>query len=244
VALGKQSMSAGVCSSPRRAGPGVRRGRGRDGDRAFSLIELMVVIIIVGIVAALAVPTMAAARVDRNAYDDAGQILQILREARTRAVARGAAILVAVSADGTTNRGRMAMYEAVSANQGGGLNRTPVSQCKAPTKWQPLDATNLGVLFVDGIDLNGSIEAEYDIETQITQYDGANVVPLTNAFICFTPLGRAFLSVDVIPTFDGALPSLSPLEFRVQRMQGGVPLGTTRSVLLPPNGVARLFSHV
>jgi type II secretory pathway pseudopilin PulG len=204
----------------------------------------MVVIIIVGIVSALAVPTMIASRIDRDAYDDAGEILQILRAARTRAVARGSAVLVSLAADGSNNRGQFMMYEAVSPNQAGGLNRTPVSQCKNPTKWQPLDNTNLGVNFVDGTDLNGALENEYDIETQMNQYVGGNVVTLKAAFICFTPLGRAFLSVNLTPTFDGSLPSLTPLEFRVQRFQGGVPVGTVRSVLLPPNGVARLFSHV
>jgi type II secretory pathway pseudopilin PulG len=202
----------------------------------------MVVIIIVGIVSALAVPTMIAARIDRDAYDDAGEILQILREARTRAVARGSAVLVSLVANGSTNRGKFMMYEAVSANQAGGLARTPVSQCKNPTNWQ-LNNANL-VNFVDGADLNGTLENEYDIETQMNQYVGGNVVALTAAFICFTPLGRAFLSTNLTPTFDGSLPSLTPLEFRVQRFQGGQPVGTVRSVLLPPNGVARLFSHV
>ena len=45
-----------------------------------------------------------------------------------------------------------AICQAVSANAQGGLARTPVSQCKAPTQWQPLDTTNQGVLFVDGKD--------------------------------------------------------------------------------------------
>jgi Tfp pilus assembly protein FimT len=57
----------------------------------------MVVIIIIGVVAALAVPTMAAARIDRNAYDDAGSIMQLLRSARTHAIARGGAVLVSMT---------------------------------------------------------------------------------------------------------------------------------------------------
>ena len=65
-----------VALASRGARPRLRRARGA---RGFSLIELMVVVIIIGIVAALAVPTMAAARIDRNAYDDAGQIMQLFR---------------------------------------------------------------------------------------------------------------------------------------------------------------------
>ena len=68
VVSGTVLVSAGVRSSTRVLAS-ARRARG------FSLIELMVVIIIIGIVSALAVPTMLASRLDRNAYDDAGAVM-------------------------------------------------------------------------------------------------------------------------------------------------------------------------
>jgi hypothetical protein len=40
--------------------------------------------------------------------------------------------------------------------------------------------------------------------------------------------------------FNGMLPTVSPLELQVHRTGGG----TYRSVLIPPNGMARVFSHV
>jgi prepilin-type N-terminal cleavage/methylation domain-containing protein len=238
--MGTAFMSAGVRASRR-----ARRARG------FSLIELMVVIVIVGIVSALAVPTMLAARIDRHAYDDAGQIMQLFREARTRAVARGGAVLVSMTMNGATDRGTFNMYESVGVNPGnvGGGNRSPVSSCKTPTVWgSPVDPnTNPGVVFIDGLNLNGAngtVEQDADIETELRVYAAAGVQTMvTQGFLCFTPLGHTYFST-AAPVFDGTMPTLSPLEFRVTRGPGTAPVGTIRSVLVPPNGMARVFSHI
>jgi type II secretory pathway pseudopilin PulG len=209
----------------------------------------MVVVIIIGIMASLAIPTMSSARLDRHSYDDAGAIMQLFRAARTRAVARGGAVLLTMTA-GAGDRGTFLMFEAVTANAGAaatqGIARTPVSSCKSPTTWSPLPiggVLNANVLLVDGVNLNGTIEAQAGIQTALYTYTAAGAAQaFTSGCVCYTPLGRSYVAQSAAAQFmfDGLPATLSPLEVRFTGTTGG----TFRSVLVPPNGMARLFSHV
>jgi prepilin-type N-terminal cleavage/methylation domain-containing protein len=216
--------------------------------RGFSLLELLVVIIVIGVVAVLAIPSMTTTRSDRRAYDDAGSVMQLFRSARTRAIARGGAVLITMTASGATDRGTFLMYEAVttnaqfaSADAGPGSN-APLATCKAPMNWATATgATNF--LLVDGVNLNGTFEKESDIQTKLFTF-ATGATPLTvQGNLCWTPLGRSYFTTGAktATMFDGLQSTATPpIEIEVLRNTGG---GTYRSVLVPPNGMARLFSH-
>jgi prepilin-type N-terminal cleavage/methylation domain-containing protein len=211
--------------------------RRRRGARGFSLVELLVVVTLIAIIALLAIPSMTEASDDRRAYDDAGYVMQLFRTARQRAIGRGAAILVAVSTDGTTDRGTFKMYEAVHPNPaGGGEARYPRSSCKSPTTWAPLNSSNTDIWFVDGVDFNTARDGEAQVTAKTFIYNGATATATNTAYVCFSPSGRAYGSTSA-PSFDAAMPLVAPIEIRVEQ-----PGGITRRVVVPPMGQARLHS--
>jgi len=75
----------------------------------------MVVVLLIGIVAVLAIPNMITGRDEGHVYHDASQIAELLRVARARALGREAAVAVLLTssnAPGGADLGTFTMMEA------------------------------------------------------------------------------------------------------------------------------------
>jgi prepilin-type N-terminal cleavage/methylation domain-containing protein len=124
--------------------------------RGFTLIELMVVVIIIAILAVIAVPGILRGSKDRRTFEYSNRIAESVKIARARSIARGSAHMVVFTTNGTTDRGTVRIYEAMTiqtgavadlnnvlggnfgipvASQGG---RVPVGSCKGTNQWQIL----------------------------------------------------------------------------------------------------------
>ena len=218
----------------------------------FTLIELAVVITIIGILAMMAMPVMGDAKLERHTYDDAGQILELVRTARTRAMGRGAATMVSFNANGT--RGNYRMLEAVSPNPGGAndaTNRLPRATCTNPTAaaWTEGDFNNT---FVDGVNLDGNLEADANIVSRVVTFDSGGAPSMATSLValCFNPVGHVyFFQGTGAPTFSPATPFIGAMAVDVVRLFVGqtaisptTTQGVTRRILVPSGGNARLVS--
>jgi prepilin-type N-terminal cleavage/methylation domain-containing protein len=205
-----------------------RRGLpiGLGGARGFTLLELMAVVLIITVFAALAVPSAVAQLRDRRVQEAARRLGMVYREARLRALGRGSAVLVRMLSGDIT-----VMEARVGTDVGGvaGCSELPVSSC-LNTDW----SNPLSRRIVGGFHVPTSGE---QATMTVALSDSANA-PVTNLDICFTPMGRVFSrrAIAVGTAF-------GPIDGTYVATVNQPGLTRTRRVALMPNGTARLMAQ-
>src|SRR3954462_9878665 len=139
----------------------------------------MVVVVIIGLLAAIAVPQIASRMRERRTNQAAQQIALLYRNARLRAMGRGFAVLVSYSS--TTG---FRVLETLPA--GGVTDCTPrLPPSCLDTNWALASATREVETFAPSG--SGTYEG---VEITVTAQPSGSVA--TNLGLCFTPRGRTF----------------------------------------------------
>lgn len=195
--------------------------------RGFTLIELMVVVVIITLMAAIALPGISRRLENYRAKATAEEIAAIYRGARLRAMGRGAAILVRY------DTGAFEVREAVQGVDNPDCSAIPVSSCLAinstNSPWANNDRSrriSLKSLSTDEYSFALLFRSPASPSTEVTDRTALDV--------CYTPLGKPYADMTTAGTLD--IMTTAP-RLDVSRVDA---VGLARSVLINTLGPARV----
>lgn len=195
----------------------------------FSLIESMVVVAIVGIMAAMVLPAMTDMMANTRQSSAAQELMLLAQRARSEAMLGGKyAYSIVFQANAGGGDGAMAIITGVTAycNRGTGVNfgNDAVTGILLPTGWQRAGGFVLMNRFAFG---SHRIFGVADFP------DGSTTTFLR---ICYTPGGESHVSNAALnqPVEQGQTAII-----RINRSVNGLVRGVDRQVIFPPGGTAR-----
>ncbi len=244
--------------SPRRS----RSERPGGTEAGFTLVELMVVVVIISILCVLAIPTLSHEGYERRAFTDAANVSELVREARTRAIARGLAELVVMSANSAGNTASFMLYEATSSttSDAGVTSTTAYSSCGAPTVWPGATGTVTATL-IDGFQIaptssgtNQTIEGLGNVNMRVNDPNLGTSIGSDNLYLCFTPAGRtwygrgsappsSFASLASAGGIGAVTVDVTTGSFPTTGVGGTSATNLIRTVWIPPSGATRITSQ-
>jgi Tfp pilus assembly protein FimT len=197
----------------------------------------MVVVVIIAILAVIAVPLFSARLIGRRLFQSAGRVADIYRGSRTRALARGSAVVVTLN----TTTDSFTVLEGVVgtvAATASGTNRAacgnlPSRGCLT-NNWANISSSaTIGTTrVVEGLGPLG-IDTAYTIGTGTKTTSG-------NVSLCFSPGGRTFINTAGTWTAPSWSQLTSPIVIEVKGGSSAPSTPRVYNVVVLPNGTARL----
>jgi prepilin-type N-terminal cleavage/methylation domain-containing protein len=200
--------------------------RGSVAVRAFTLMEVLVVVGIVGTMAAVATPVFIRQMRDQRVARASMLIAEQLRSARARALGRGAAVVVRWNAAGASGSPLLETYEAVDTTD----QALPVASC-LNNDWSSSSATRVVETFFPG---NGL----FDLASLAFYANGSTGTASAVSEVCFTPQGRSYVRTDTAVPLTSAFAQMTGANAPRFEIQNTL-TSSTRKVFVLPNGNAR-----
>ncbi len=201
--------------------------------RGFTLIELMVVVVIITLLAAIAAPGINKRLRSYKARAQTEEIASIYRTARLKAMGRGAAVLVRFDTDSNSFEVREGIQGVdASDNAGAGECRSlPATSCTIPSdRWDNEDRSQqTSIVYYNS--------EEYGVTAHfLSPADTSTELTRNTLDICYTPLGHAYADM---ATAGVLAPMTTAPRFDVVRSDA---VGLARSVLISTVGPTRVVA--
>jgi prepilin-type N-terminal cleavage/methylation domain-containing protein len=204
--------------------------------RGFTLIELMVVVVIIAVLAVIAVPLFSARMQSRRIFQVAGRMADLYRGSRTRALARGAAVVVQL------NQGDYSLQvlegvqgtDYATASGKATCGNLPTRGCLT-NNWGDLGSSSrIGTArVIEGMG-HEAIKTTYAVGL------GAPSSGTDPVNLCFSPAGRTYLNIGTTYTPESWQLLTSAVTIEVSNTNPSSTTPRSYKVIVMPNGTARL----